>query len=393
MKKIDTDVLIVGAGLVGLLAAHCLSSLKYNVVVVDKKDLDNQEVSKKDTRTVAVSESSKQFLERFFLWKGIKNKAESISAIKVFDRDPSNKILFQNYNKTGELGYVIKNSIFINQLLSELKKKKNVNTFYGCEVTEIDTNTNYAKTTFKKQIIKSKLIIAADGKNSTVRNIIGTKVFKKNYSESALVLNFYHENNLNNTAYEIFYNTGPLAILPMNSQNGYFQSSIIWSNKDLFIKKIINCDDSFIANIISERIGEITGNIFKINSKQKFPLSAHLNEKFFNKRLVYIGDSAHSIHPIAGQGWNLGVKDVKNLNTVCNKFISKKQEIGSEVFCKSYNSLSYKNAFQLYQITDKLNFHFKRKESLYRYLSNTGFGLIENNKTLKEKITNYAMGF
>jgi 2-octaprenyl-6-methoxyphenol hydroxylase len=393
MKKIDTDILIVGAGLVGLLAAHCLSSLKYNIVVVDKKDLNSQNVSNKDTRTVAVSESSKKFLERFFLWSGIKNKAEPINTIKVFDRIPTNKILFQNYDKKGKLGYVIKNSIFINHLHNELKKKKNVNIFYDCELTKIDTNINYTKTTFKKKTIKSKLIIAADGKNSTVRNMVGTKFFKKHYSDSALVLNFYHENNLHNTAYEIFYNTGPLAILPMNSQNGYFQSSIIWSNKDLFIKKIINCEDRFIANIVTERVGEITGNIFKINSKQQFSLSAHLNEKFFNKRLVYIGDSAHSIHPIAGQGWNLGVKDVKNLHNVCNKFISKKQEIGSEFFCKNYNSLSYKNAFQLYQITDKLNLHFKRKESLYRFLSNKGFHFIENNKILKEKITNFAMGF
>jgi 2-polyprenyl-6-methoxyphenol hydroxylase-like FAD-dependent oxidoreductase len=157
MKKIDTDILIVGAGLVGLLAAHCLSSLKYNIVVVDKKDLNSQNVSNKDTRTVAVSESSKKFLERFFLWSGIKNKAEPINTIKVFDRIPTNKILFQNYDKKGKLGYVIKNSIFINHLHNELKKKKNVNIFYDCELTKIDTNINYTKTTFKKKNNKIKI--------------------------------------------------------------------------------------------------------------------------------------------------------------------------------------------------------------------------------------------
>ena len=226
-----------------------------------------------------------------------------------------------------------------------------------------------------------------------MRKIVGNKIFKKNYSESALVLNFLHEKNLKNTAYEIFYKTGPLAILPMKTNKKFFQSSIIWSNKDLYVKKLINCDNKFIINIINEKIGQIVGNIIKINSKQVFPLSAHINDNFINKRLVYIGDSAHSIHPLAGQGWNLGIKDVKNLNLLCKKFYSQKDEIGNSAFCQKYNSLSYKNAFQLYQITDKLNAHFKRKEKFYRILSNTGFDFVENNQSLKNKITKYAMGF
>jgi len=123
-----------------------------------------------------------------------------------------------------------------------------------------------------------------------------------------------------------------------------------------------------------------------------FPLSAHINDTFINKRLVYIGDSAHSIHPIAGQGWNLGVKDVKNLNYICKKLGSKKLDIGNHFFCKKYNELSYKNAFQLYQITDKLNSHFKIESSVYRMLSNSGFNIIEKNPSLKEEITKYAMG-
>ncbi|MDC6447449.1 FAD-dependent monooxygenase [Alphaproteobacteria bacterium] len=393
MKEIDTDILIVGAGLVGLVAAHSLSLLKYNVVIVDKKDLNDPKSSPKDIRTVAVSQGSKQFLENIFLWNGIKESAEAIKIIKVFDRDQSNKIIFENFKKEKKLGYVIENSKFSKSLLISLKKKKNVKIFYGSELTKIDQKNTFAKTYFKNYIINSKLIIAADGKHSSVRKIVGNKILTKNYPESALVLNFFHENNLNNTAYEIFSNTGPLAILPMKFSNKFFQSSIIWSNKNSFINKIINCNNEFIANIVYEKVGMITGNIIKINSKQKFPISAHINDSFFSKRLIYIGDSAHSIHPIAGQGWNLGIKDIKNLNLVFNDYILKKQEIGNDIFCKEYNSLSYKNAFQLFQITDKLDSHFKRKENLYRFLSNTGINFIESSEKIKNKITEYAMGF
>ncbi len=393
MKEIETDIVIVGSGLVGLVAAHCLSSMKYNIVIVDKKDLNNLKSSKKDIRTVAVSEGSKRFLENLYLWDKIKKNAEPIKKIKVFDRSPSNKILFENHDKKKKLGYVIENSKFSKSLLSTLKTKKNVKIYGKSRLNKIYASNTHSIIHLNNKVIKSKLTIAADGKHSTVRSMLGDKIFKKNYQESALVLNFFHKNNLNNLAYEIFYNTGPLAILPMKSSSKTSQSSIIWSNSNSFIDRIIDCNDGFIKNIIEESVGNIIGKITKLNSKQKFPLSAHINKKFFNKRLVYIGDSAHSIHPIAGQGWNLGVKDVKNLKLVCEDFISKRQEIGNDNFCKKYNSLSYKNAFQLYQITDKLNFHFKRKEKIYRALSNTGFSLIEKNKQLKDRITYFAMGF
>ena len=392
MKEIDTDVIIIGSGLVGLVAAHCLSLLNYKVVLIDKKSFTKTNSTIKDTRTVAISEGSKEFLESLSLWDGLKKYAEPIKTIKVFDRTPLNKVLFNNYIKDKKLGYVIENSIFSRVLRDKLIKRNQIEILNGYKVTKILSDNNFSKIYLKDKTINSKLIIAADGKNSSVRKVVGDKLFQKIYTESALVLNFFHEKSLNNTAYEIFYKTGPLAVLPMRSSKKYFQSSIIWSNKSNFVKKLICCDNKFIANIIEEKVGKITGKVKKINSKQSFPLSAHINETFINKRLIYIGDSAHSIHPIAGQGWNLGIKDIKNLNFICKGLISKKTEIGDDLFCKKYNELSYKNAFQLYQITDKLNLHFKKNGNIYRVLSNIGFKIIEKNSYLKKNITKYAMG-
>ena len=392
MKEKQTDVLVVGSGLVGLVAAHCMSSLNYNVIIVDKKIFNKPKKTPMDIRTVAVSEGSKQFLDSLFLWDGIKSFVEPIKKIKVYDRSPSNKILFENFEVKKQLGYVVENNKFRTFLISKLKDKKNVKIFFETGVKKIKIEESFVKSYCEKLSIKSKLIIAADGKNSYLRKIMKNNIFKKNYSENALVLNFFHKKNLNNTAYEIFYKTGPLAILPMNSKSKFFQSSIIWSNNKLLTQKLLSCSNEFIANILDEKIGDIIGQIMKINSKQTFPLSAHINQTFVNKRIIYIGDSAHSIHPIAGQGWNLGIKDIKNLEFVCKKKSFNREEIGNEIFCKEYNSLSYKNAFQLYQITDKLNSHFKINDKIYRLLSNAGFSFIENNQQIKNKITKYAMG-
>ena len=389
MKEFNTDVLIVGSGLVGLVTAHCLSSLNYKVTLVDKKSFINSNNSFNDTRTVAVSQGSKIFLEGLTLWSFLENYAEPIKNINVYDRSSRNKIFFKNQIKNNKLGYVIENKKFSKILINQLKKFKNTKINYGFDLIDVELNNKYSTAFSNKMKINAKMIIAADGKNSQIKKIVGNKTFKKNYNESALVLNFFHEKTLNNTAYEIFYKTGPLAILPMKSSKGLFQSTIIWSNDNNFLKKLTNFENIFIKSYMEEKIGKIVGNITKINSTQIFPLSAHINDSFINKRLIYVGDSAHSIHPIAGQGWNLGVNDIKNLYSLSK---NRKIEIGSDSFCQMYNNKSYHKAFQLFQITDKLNSHFLNSGNIYRSLSNIGLGFIENNQPLKNKITKYAMG-
>jgi len=389
MKEINTDVLVVGSGLVGLVAAHCLSSLNYKVILADKKNFTNSNNSFKDTRTVAVSEGSKIFLESLSLWGFLESYAEPIKYINVYDRSSRHKILFNNQTKNKQLGYVIENKKFSKILINQLKKFKNTKVLYGFNLINIKHYDINSRAFSNNITINAKIIIAADGKNSQIRKIVGNKTFKKKYNESALVLNFVHEKNLNNTAYEIFYKTGPMAILPMKPSKGLFQSTIIWSNNDNFLKKLISLENIFIKNFMEEKIGKVVGNINKINSSQIFPLSAHINDSFINKRLIYVGDSAHSIHPIAGQGWNLGVNDVKNLYELSK---NKKTDIGSDLFCQMYNNKSYHKAFQLFQITDKLNSHFMYSDNIYRFLSNVGFGVIEKNQLLKNKITKYAMG-
>ena len=389
MKEFTTDVLIVGSGLVGLVAAHCLSSLNYKVTLVDKKNLISSQNSFKDTRTVAVSEGSKIFLESLSLWGYLDKYAEPIKNINVYDRSSHNKILFSNQIKNKKLGYVIENKQFSKILINQLKKFKTTKVHYGFKLINVELNYRNSRAFSNNSIINSKIIIAADGKNSQIKKIVGNKTFKKNYAESALVLNFIHQKKLDNSAYEIFYKTGPLAILPMKSSEKNFQSTVIWSNKDRFLKKLINMDPLFVRSFMEEKIGNIVGNINKINSSQIFPLSAHINDFFYNKRLIYVGDAAHSIHPIAGQGWNLGVSDVKNLFELSK---NKKIDIGSDLFCQMYNNKSYYKAFQLFQITDKLNLHFMSSVNIYKTLTNIGFGFIERNQLLKNKITKYAMG-
>ena len=146
------------------------------------------------------------------------------------------------------------------------------------------------------------------------------------------------------------------------------------------------------AATLNEKIQQYLGKVTHIDSIQTFPLSAHINEKFYHDRTVYIGDAAHSIHPIAGQGWNLGLRDIKSLTNILKESKNKEIEIGTTKFCKTYNDLCFYDAYRLFEITDKLDWIFKKDQPHIKFIKNLGFNIIHKNKILKNQIVNFAMG-
>ena len=142
-----------------------------------------------------------------------------------------------------------------------------------------------------------------------------------------------------------------------------------------------------------KKFGSTIGTINKILSKQIFPLSSHINSRFYEKKVLYVGDAAHSLHPIAGQGWNLGLRDIKKLYYLCIDSKNLGLSIGTNQFCKEYNENCYYDSFTLYQVTDKLNGLFKQNNFFINGSRAFGFNIIQRSKRLKKSITNFAMGF
>ena len=365
MKELKCELHVVGGALTGLLTAYCASQLNYNIIISEKKKIiSNPKKAISDKRTTAIAEGSKTFLESQGLWEHIGVFAEPIHNIKVIDKTAKSKLSFSNPKENSNLGYIVKNSKLIEVLIRLLKKKKNISIIEGASISSINCNDSKIMSFSKNEKISSDMIIAADGKNSAVRKILGTNVLKKHYNEKALVINFYHEKPHKNIAYEFFFKTGPLAILPMQNNNNNFQSALIWSNSPQIVDMIASTElqKKYITEILNEKIQQYLGRVTYINSVQTFPLSAHINEKFYHDRVVYLGDAAHSIHPIAGQGWNLGLRDIKSLTNILKKSKDIENEIGTLEFCKTYNDLCYYDAYRLFEITDKLDWIFKKDQ-------------------------------
>ena len=172
-----------------------------------------------------------------------------------------------------------------------------------------------------------------------------------------------------------------------------YTSSIIWSNKHTYVNSLKDIKKELLILILEEQIKKYTGRIDSILDIQTFGLSAHINEKFYDNRVVFLGDSAHSIHPIAGQGWNIGVRDIENMFSILKKNLDLGLDIGSINVCRDYHDLSYHDAFSLFQITDKLNSIFMNDSLAFKVIKNQGFKFINNNSFIKNYLTNFAMGF
>ncbi len=391
MKEIKSSVNIVGGGLIGAAIAYSLSNLGIKVVVLEQKAIfDHKKIL--DKRTTAISEGTKRFLEEINIWKEIKNFAEPIKKIQIIDRNDSNKIYFDNQRRKSNLGYIVKNEFILDALYKRLQIQKNVKIFNNVSIKDIFYEDNRVITMHNNFSVNANLLLACDGKNSFVRKIFKTPTYNKDYKKKAIVINFYHSRDHENTAYEFFLKNGPLAILPMQKNKNEFQSSIVWTNTYEFINSLLSLDNKKIISILNERINGNIGEIKKIINKQTFPLKAHLNSKLYEKNIIYLGDSAHSYHPIAGQGWNLGMQDVESLYKLAKKYTTLGLELGDEIFCREFQKNNFFKAYRLFQITDKVDSIFKEDNIIFNHARFSAINLIEKSKRLKNKISDFAMG-
>ena len=365
-KIFKYDFLIVGGGLIGCLAAIELFQKKYSVLVVEKNNFLS-----KDDRTLAVNANSRDFLVKLGIWKKLKNEQEPIEKILIKDYINKKDLLLNNTEES--MGSVVYNKKLLKISRDYLLKNKLL--ISGIDLKSSDIKAKSA-IIIKNKSFYFKKIILAHGKNyENNANIIKTS-FQTNHH--AYVGFFNHTKMHNQIAYEIFTTKGPLAVLPSPNKNKRY-STFIYSTQDqmsmLDLTKLIKKHFQLSHGLLSLK-----------KSIKYFPINPHL-AKPIKKDFLLIGDSAHSIHPVAGQGWNLGIKDIQALSKLLDFY-----NIDDSIFDNIYLSKRIFENFSYLAFTSILNFLYDNNNPVSREITRASFFILNKAPYLKEIFIRQAMG-
>ncbi len=363
-KKIHKyDFLIIGAGLIGSLAALALHKKKFKVLAVDKVSKNRQ-----DKRTLAVNANSKDFLTQLGIWSKIKSKPQSINKIIIKDYLNPNPLIFED--KIEPMG----NVVFNREVLFEAKKLCSKNKILISEFN-LDYN-NIPKNkiiTIREKKYQFKKIILSIGKNLN----FNTNIDSYNNQHFSHVGFFYHSKNHKNIAYEIFTKNGPLAVLPSPDKNN-LMSTFIYSSK----KDIKNYE---INSLIKKNFNLSHGKINLVKDIFKYPIIVKINK--LKSNFILLGDSFRSIHPVAGQGWNLGIKDIQTLCSLADQFSIEDNIINDIYFARRFlESVTYLS------FTSSLNFLYENTNLISKNIIRIGYQGLSNFKIAKNIFVKQAMG-
>ena len=368
-------IVISGAGILGCYISCALSFQGIDSIVLEKKD-DEVEDS---VRTITLNPFSKNLLDKI----GIENDYSMINKMEVKDFDGTGKIVF----KSSEIG--MNHLAYVSDfaaLLMAVRKKASEKILYKEEIIDIDNKGDFNKVTLSSgKVIKTNLIISSDGKNSKLANKIPKS--DKDYFQTALTFLASAEKDMNMSAFQIFSDNGICAFMPTRKKGEDFVT-VVWSISDDLIE---NGYEDFIEENL-EKISRKIGNSFQIRSKvQSFKLSSYNRSSYIDFPVVLVGDSAHSIHPLAGQGINLGFEDANSLV----KKIIKTSDSDTTNFKESLNAYSNERRLQneiMLKTMDGFVALFNERNPYIRFLRNFGLNAFNQSKFLKSFFVKAASG-
>ena len=358
------DFLVVGAGLIGCLTALSLLKKKYKVLVIEKSDL-----LKKDTRTLAVNASSRDFLKELNLWNDLK-KTQPIKNIYIKDYINSEELIFENNEE--DMGTVIFNEELLTKSRNILLSKKIL--FNKVNIPVSNLNLSRHLNILDKKFEFKKIILTV-GKLFEDSKIIKKHSFSEGHT--SFVGFFHHSKRHNNNAYENFTSKGPLAVLPAPHTSQKF-STFIYSSKSIH-----NIDFQYL---LSNNFKTTHGNISLKKGVKSFTITPHISSPKTSD-LLLLGDTFRSIHPVAGQGWNLGVKDISTLLSLLNS-----HSINDPNLNNLYYARRGLDSFAYLSFTTILNLLYENESNFKKSIIKLGYQSLLKLPILKNIFIKQAMG-
>tara|TARA_B100000989_G_scaffold236007_1_gene182865 strand:- start:913 stop:2109 length:1197 start_codon:yes stop_codon:yes gene_type:complete len=393
-KKVHYQICLVGSGLIGLVMALMLTKTNLKVLLIDKTRILDKKKKLADTRTTAISQGTKRIFDIFGLWKKLEVDCQPIEKICVHDEMSVSLEFDSNAAEEGPLGYIIENNILKKYILEKVLTSRNIDILENTEVKDLnfEKEPNIVEIITDKQIIKSGLIIGCDGRYSRTRYFSDLKTFEYKYSQKAYTFNISHEKHHYGLALERFFPEGPLAILPMkSSKRNSFNSSVVWT-VDEELGDFSKLSMSEFKSEFQRRYANFFGKAFIISQPKVYPLNVIYSYKCFRENFVLVGDASQAIHPIAGQGFNLGVRDCDILLKNINHSLKTGKEIGSVEMLSKFSNRRLVDRKLFINATHNLNLFFSNNNVFLKKFRKFGISLLNNFGFIKKQLMMIAMG-
>ena len=393
------DIIIAGASFAGLALARALSvrsqgNLK--VALLDQREVAHTDArSRPDARAFALSASSRYLLERLGVWPHICGVAQPVEKIEITDSPLDAGVRpvlmsWDNLLKTGDpASFIVPAGQVLDALSKAVSDDETITPFRPVSITSIDkTERHHTVTLDDGRSLSATLLVAADGQNSPLRAMNGIDVVRQTYDQRGIVTTIAHSKPHHATAIQHFLPAGPFAMLPLTDN----RSCITWSETTREAERILAGDDAQFLEELDQRLAGRLGAFEVVGPRQSWSLSMHLARSYIADRFALIGDAAHGVHPLAGQGLNLGLKDVAALVDVVVEGAGLGLDIGRQDVLQRYERWRRSDTALSAASFDGINRLFSNDVTLLRSLREVGLGTVDRLQGLKDYFIGEAAG-
>ena len=393
------DVIIAGGGFAGLSCALAMSaehlSTPLRTLVVEQRSQFDRSIDQRDPRSFAITQSSRHMLEALGVWQSIESHAQPMNEIIVTDhRGPANSrpVLLQFGEGAGSgqpYAWMVESYILEDALLARAKQCSHIELLANADVSDLEETAGGVTVGLRDgRNFFASLMIAADGRNSRIRQLAGIEVLRFDYKQHAIALTVSHEHEHFGCAQEHFTASGPFAILPLPGR----RCSIVWSESSDHANEIMKLDDRTFLSKLTDRFGDQLGELRLEGPRASWPLGLQVAKGFSSQRLALIADAAHVIHPIAGLGFNLGLRDIAALAECTIDTLKIGLDPGAPTCLERYERWRRADTWIVAAACDGLNRLFSNDVTALALVRRSGLALVDRIMPLKDLFQLQAAG-
>ncbi|HEY9147825.1 MAG TPA: 2-octaprenyl-6-methoxyphenyl hydroxylase [Gammaproteobacteria bacterium] len=401
----DFDILIIGGGMVGASLARSLNGSGLRIGLVEAVPLHDEKQPSYDARAIALSWGSRCIFDGMGVWQAMERETVTpIRTIKVSDRGHFGATRMQAHEEgVAALGYVAEAAVIGRVLADGLGELPELELFCPATLERISIEQDAAHVTLRQGgellLLTARLVVAADGGRSTVREQLGGKTFRRGYGQTAVIASVISDRRHDNVAFERFTDSGPLALLP-NTAPAWMEGaaagerrwSMVWTARDGQVDELLALDDAAFLARLQGRLGRRAGRLLEVTPRSAYPLGLQYVRDHVRSRLAFIGNAAHLIHPVGGQGFNLGLRDVAVLAEVLAQAARDGGDPGALQTLQEYARWRRADYLRVMGFTDSLVRTFSNDLQPLVALRNAGMVAMDLLPPLRRLFTRQAMG-